>query len=288
MKILSELDITRRVMIEYADEVCDKHHKEIRKIFNDGQAVCPLCFTKKMTEGLRVETLKKIEKRKLSEDYNVLKKHSLVSDKGLEDAKISNFQSYCNETDANKKRVIELLRRIMDGENMSVWFSGNTGVGKSHLAMAMLDALNEASIKQIKESKHLPFEDRLKLTKSCLFVNVNFLMDSIRESFSNEQIRTTPKYMVDLLTSVDYLVLDDIGSEVGGIDTNKKASDFVTKTLYAIVTGRQDKTTIYTTNLSGVALKKLYDDKAFSRMTKNSESVVFRYSRDQRGGGLDF
>src|SRR5699024_5953907 len=225
-----------------------------------------------MTEGLRVETLKKIEKQKLSEGYNVLKKHSLVSDRDLEDAKISNFQSYCNETDANKKRVIELLGRIMDGENMSVWFSGNTVVEKRHLAMSMLDALNEASIKRIKDSKELPFDERLSLAKSCLFVNVNFLMDSIRESFSNEHAITTPKYMVDLLTSVDYLVLDDIGSEVGGIDTNKKASDFVTKTLYAIVTGRQDKTTIYTTNLSGMMLKNIYDDKAFSRMTRNAES----------------
>lgn len=288
MKILNELDVTKRVMIEYADEVCDKHHKEIRKIFSDGQAVCPLCFTEEMTEGLRVETLKKIEKQKLSEGYNVLKKHSLVSDRDLEDAKISNFQSYCNETDANKKRVIELLGRIMDGENMSVWFSGNTGVGKSHLAMSMLDALNEASIKRIKDSKELPFDERLSLAKSCLFVNVNFLMDSIRESFSNEHAITTPKYMVDLLTSVDYLVLDDIGSEVGGIDTNKKASDFVTKTLYAIVTGRQDKTTIYTTNLSGMTLKNIYDDKAFSRMTKNAESIVFQTSKDQRSKGLDF
>lgn len=288
MKSIDDVDVIKRINIEFTEDVCEKHPKKIVKIVSNGEVVCPLCYTIKINEELRRETIEKVEKQKLHMKYNILKKQSLISDVGLEQAKISNFQSYCNETDENKRRVIRLLERIINGEKMSVWFSGNTGVGKSHLAMGMLDALNEAGMKRVRDNKDFPFDERLKLTKSCLFVNVNLLMDSIRESFSNEHVRTTPKYMIDLLTSVDYLVLDDIGSEVGGIDTNKKASDFVTKTLYAIVTGRQDKTTIYTTNLSGVALKKLYDDKAFSRMTKNSESVVFRYSRDQRGGELDF
>ena len=65
-------------------------------------------------------------------------------------------------------------------------------------------------------------------------------MRKIKDSFSNRQSKYTERYFVDLLSSVDFLALDDVGAETGAIDTDiKTASDFVQRILYAITL--QDK-----------------------------------------------
>lgn len=287
----SIVEVIQKVDVKFSKEVCKNHgKKEVQKIVYEGELTCPVCFTNKLDDTLKKETQRKVNKQKLFRKYHMLQHDSLISDVGLADAKISNFHTYCDETGQNKRKVVSLIRRIVKGENISVWFSGNTGVGKSHLAMAMLDNLNEIGRKNVENvmDQEMDFDAKLSYGKSSVFVNTNTLMDAIRESFNNKQVKTTQKYMIDLLVSVDYLVLDDIGSEVGGMETDKRASDFVTKVMYAVANGRQDKTTIYTTNLSSTVLKGLYDDKTFGRLTINAESVVFKTAEDQRGGYLGF
>lgn len=283
-------EVISKVDVVFSDQVCKKHKKEIKKVVLEGKEVCPICYRMQMDLELQEEGQRKYIESKLYSKYATLNRHSLLSDASLKGAKISSFRSYCDETDQNKCKVIDLIGKISKGEAMSVWFSGNTGVGKSHLAMGMLDSLNEIGKNRVEEILYseISLVEKLTYGISCLFINSNMLMDAIRESFNDKFSKTTPKYMIDLLTSVDFLVLDDVGSEVGGIVTDKRATDFVTKTLYAIANGRQDKTTIYTTNLSSQTLRNLYDEKTFSRMTRNAEAIVFKTAKDQRGGVLEF
>ena len=88
-----------------------------------------------------------------------------------------------------------------------------------------------------------------------------------------------------MLTRVDYLVIDDLGAEVGDTDNeNRAANDFIHRVWYGVSTGRQGKFTIVTTNLSGVALTKLYDKKVVSRLTAHLETVKFEEKQKERKG----
>ncbi|GIN96058.1 hypothetical protein J6TS1_19280 [Siminovitchia terrae] len=65
-------------------------------------------------------------------------------------------------------------------------------------------------------------------------------MRVIKDSFSNKESRYTENCFVELMSKAAYLALDDIGVETGAIGTDKIATDFVQRVLYAITTTRQD------------------------------------------------
>lgn len=73
--------------------------------------------------------------------------------------------------------------------------------------------------------------------------------------------------MTRLLTKVDLLVLDDLGSE-SSMNRDKAASDFVQRTLFGILNSR--KRIIITANLNAIELSNMYNDKLASRMEKRS------------------
>ena len=156
------------------------------------------------------------------------------------------------------------------GEQFNLWIQSEiTGVGKSHLAMSILKALNS-------------------LERSCLFLDIDETLRKIRGSFDNEDSKYTEQYFIDLATEVDFLVLDDLGAETGDIATTKRASDYTSKVLRAIVNGRQHKSTIITTNLVSNQLNNIYDRKVISRMMTNIESITFKQSMDKRIKKIDF
>lgn len=85
--------------------------------------------------------------------------------------------------------------------------------------------------------------------------------------------------MIDLLTEADLLVLDDLGAETGAVTTDRTATDFTTRTLYAIINGRMNKPTIITTNLSSKDMAKMYDSKLISRMFRGAEGHVIKFEK---------
>ena len=114
------------------------------------------------------------------------------------------------------------------------------------------------------------------------------MLRTIKDSFSNRESRYTERYFVDLLSKVDFLALDDIGAETGAIDTDKTATDFVQRVLYAITSTRQDKATIVTTNLNSEVLFKMYDKKLVSRLLRNPKYVLFKETKDKRLSNIPF
>lgn len=152
------------------------------------------------------------------------------------------------------------------------WFNGSPGVGKSHLAMSILHALNERAHKD----------------KSYLFIDLDEMLRRIRASFDDKSSKYTEQYFISLLCDVEYLVLDDLGAEIGNIDTNKITSDFTSRVLRAVVNARQDKSTIITTNLSSEQLLKMYDPKLISRMMRHLETIIFKDMVDKRICNIGF
>lgn len=246
--------------------------KEIRKIKFDGEVICPVCETEAMTEELRQQEQDKADNYKAQKDYKVFHNQNVITDTNLLNTSFGNYETSETEEVTNKERAVAAYQKLKSDEVFNIWITGNPGVGKSHLAMSILRNLNETGEKN----------------RSCLFVSVDEMLLRIRDSFDNKDSKYTEGYFVDLLSNVDFLVLDDLGAETGGTGTTKKATDFTLRVLYAIANGRQNKATIVTTNLSRDLLIKMYDPKLISRLMKDTYLIKFEHTKDKRIKEIDF
>lgn len=259
-------DVLKEKIIK-VDETCPIHNCKKVVAFNQ-QPICQQCIREEINqrnEKLTQETKDMFEKRKT---YSWLKHKSILVDDTL---KVASFDSYLTddvETKQNKEKALQIAREYYKGANFNTIFSGKPGTGKSHLAMAMVDVVNENS----------------KPYRKCLFISLDELMRRIKDSFNNNQSQYTEQNMVDMLIQADILVLDDLGAETGAISSDRTASDFTVKILYAIINGRMRKPTIITTNLSSKEITKMYDAKLVSRMYRGTEGhrIIFKETQDKR------
>lgn len=256
--------------MELTSSWCDKHQRNLMR--HNGKEVCPTCECERFTAESEEEVRQEIQKAQVLKNYNVFKKHSILQDETLLDAAFSNYVVEEGEEKLNKERAEGAFEQYKQGEIFNTWLTGDTGVGKSHLAMAILRNLNERGAKQ----------------RKCLFVDVDEMLRKIRNSFGNKESIYTEQYFIDMLSEVDFLVLDDLGAETGDIDSEKHASEFTSRVLRAIINARQHKSTIITTNLSRQKLEQMYDKKMVSRMMKSIYLIHFKNTRDKRISNINF
>lgn len=131
-------------------------------------------------------------------------------------------------------------------------FSGNTGLGKTFLSACIAGAVTEAGFSVAYESAPHLFS---KLEKA------RFTDDpELRRQAEQE----TRKY-----TQCDLMIIDDLGTEMGG--------QFVTAALYALVNDRLllGKPTIISTNLANEELEKRYSMQTLSRLRGQYKRIPF-------------
>lgn len=174
--------------------------------------------------------------------------------------------------------AVRVAERFIQGEVFNVWIqSPETGCGKSHLAMSILQQVNEASPQN----------------RRTLFLDFGRTMELMRDSVGNRESMYTQNYFVTLASKADVLVLDDLGAETGDIYSDKRASEYTSNVLRSILNSRQHKPTIITTNLSGQRLltgyreggrfiPPMYDKKMMSRAMRKVEHILFKDTPDKR------
>lgn len=249
------------------DEVCEIHG--IKKITAFGrEPICEECVKAEIAEQDKEISRKAKEISDKRDTYDWLDKRSIILDETLLDANFETYRTEDSETVKNKELARQIAGAYYKGANFNTIFTGKAGTGKSHLSMSMLKAVNENS---------QPY-------KRCLFVSLGEMMRRIKDSFNNRESKYTERAMVELLIEADLLVLDDLGAETGAITSDRAASDFTTKVLYAIINGRMKKPTIFTTNLSSKEITKMYDAKLVSRMYRGTEGhrIIFKETNDKR------
>ncbi len=287
--------------LKFADEYCDKHTfnkhgkevvKLVRKMINDaGTVYCPRCMVEEQNSVLFQQANNHYKKINRERKKNVLFQHSIIENQSITESRLSTYKTDCQETKENKEKAMKILERIKNGEFLNVYIAGIQGVGKSHLAYAMLYALVE-HYWIISDGVKLNDEHAFKNMKSCLFVEIEKLIRLIQHSFRNVESKYTMDYCISLMVDVDFLVIDDLGAESGSMNRNGEASDFVHKILYGVANGRQgaNKTTITTSNLSSKQLFQKYDPKLASRLLNGvtkDETIVFKTTTDKRIVNLD-
>lgn len=191
----------------------------------------------------------------------VLKNDSILTDYTLKNATFDTFDVTNNEQDCALEKSKQLVKQYMDSDGpMNTLFTGLAGRGKSHLALSMLKAINNHSDNPM----------------TCLFISTDELFRQIKDSFNDPSVTTTEENMVRLLTSVDLLVLDDLGSESSMKKGTTEASEFVQKVLFGIFNARTR--TIITTNLNAKQMSLIYNYKLVSRIMRGVKGNIIKFT----------
>lgn len=239
------------------------------------ELICLECLRLDEQEKFKKEMSDYANKQEQNKRKNTIHYKSVFSDQSIKNAGFRNF----NTTTAEESYNLEQIKKVVQGyqrvhnkevENFTTLLQGPPGVGKSHLAMSVLRNLNET------------------LDVECLFVNVRRMLLMIKNSFGDKNDKHTQMYFIDLLSKVDFLVIDDLGNETGDDRAKQWIKDILTEVLEA----RQTKCTIVTSNYTRSDLTRAYgDDRGMSalvsRLLKNTLVVQFKDTTDKRIKSVD-
>ncbi|HEX6206628.1 MAG TPA: ATP-binding protein, partial [Solirubrobacterales bacterium] len=142
--------------------------------------------------------------------------------------------------------IDDLDARLQDGRGL--WLFGDTGTGKTTLAMLISKAALEAG-------------------KSVAIYSLPKLLARIRRTYDSEPGGDSYLSFFERLTSVDLLHIDDLGAE--------KRSDWVLEQLYALVNERYEaqRSILITTNLPHPELEEQIGSRTVSRLTQICDEV---------------
>lgn len=155
--------------------------------------------------------------------------------------------------------IDDLEERLEQGQGL--WLFGDTGTGKTTLAMLISKAALEAG-------------------KTVAIYSLPKLLARIRRTYDSEPGGDSYLSFFERLTSVDLLHIDDLGAE--------KRSDWVLEQLYALVNERYEaqRSILITTNLPHPELEEQIGSRTVSRLTQMCDEVEVR-GDDRRYGKYD-
>src|SRR5689334_17421873 len=152
--------------------------------------------------------------------------------------------------------IDDLDTRIEEGRGL--WMFGDTGTGKTTLAMLISKAALEAG-------------------KTVAIYSLPKLLARIRRTYDSEPGGDSYLSFFERLTSVDLLHIDDLGAE--------KRSDWVLEQLYALINERYEtqRSVVVTTNLPHEELELQIGARTVSRLTQMCDEVPL-FGDDRRYG----
>lgn len=132
-------------------------------------------------------------------------------------------------------------------QSNSILLFGGTGLGKTHLSLAVANKVLEKGYSVVYDS------------------SINILHEMEKEHFSREH----NSEMTDLVMQTDLLILDDLGTE--------HTTPFYSSTIYNIINTRlnRKKATIISTNLDYYGISKKYEERVKSRLTTMYVNMEF-------------
>jgi DNA replication protein DnaC len=156
--------------------------------------------------------------------------------------------------DLQTKMAVSQVRGFVDdldaqlAEGRGLWVFGDTGTGKTTLAMLISKAALEAG-------------------KTVAIYSLPKLLARIRRTYDSEPGGDSYLSFFERLTSVDLLHIDDLGAE--------KRSDWVLEQLYALVNERYEsqRSMLITTNLEHEELEEQIGPRTVSRLAQICEEV---------------
>lgn len=151
-----------------------------------------------------------------------------------------------------------VLSNQLEKQNFNVVMMGERGVGKTSLALAMLDYLMEHG-------------------HSGMFISTAELLKMVNDKYDDSSIRPKLINIARSMIEVDVLLLDDFGTEGGMTGNIKPVHKDLQDLMYQVSNARVDfnhnrsrGTTIITTNNTKGQLKQMYEGKFIDRVYPNN------------------
>lgn len=225
---------------------------------------CEVCYK----EEQNLEIAREAKKHR---SLAILNKYNNISvvPYGLEKA---TFESYIPVTQSQKE-ALRISKEFANGgyDKTTLFFQGDTGLGKTHLSYSVYKTFNDNE-------------------KPSIFVDLPSLLTMIRGTFKkyDNYKDLNQEIIMKSLQECELLVLDDVGAEYVKPDANGFES-WAADILFQIVNARQGKRTIYTTNFTSKQLSQKYgmmSKRIISRMMNNAK-VLKMDGQDYRLKGLD-
>lgn len=259
MQALAGLEIMKKITngtISVSDKRCEnidvitKQPCNRKLIIKDGKEFCFNCeYIAKEDLIVKEQSEEMIKNRELNELLSMFKQESLIN----EDLKDANFDNYEPDT-SSQKDAFRISKEYVEGfdKKKGLVFAGKSGVGKSHLSVAIT--------KEIMKRKY-----------SCLFISIPQLMTSIKNTYKKDSEKSEMD-ILNALQKVDLLIFDDLGAERE--DDDDKGTAWAKQKIFEITDRRAGKATIYTSNYSGSQLMRMYGERDFGRMVKDCIPVT--------------
>lgn len=163
----------------------------------------------------------------------------------INDAVVSQVREYCDR-----------LEESLDS-GRGLWFFGNSGTGKTTLAMLVSKLTLEAG-------------------RTAAIYSMPQLLSRIRQTFDSLPGEESYLDLFGQLTSVDLLHLDDLGSE--------NRTEWVLEQLYALINERYEaeRSLVVTTNLTAEQLEEQIGERVVSRLVEMCGDPLPLYGDDRR------
>ncbi|HEL0661318.1 TPA: ATP-binding protein [Streptococcus equi subsp. zooepidemicus] len=251
------------------DQLCAVHKiplKQLNKIVHIAgeekprkpEPFCPKCNQEQIKKREKQEIKRVLNNNLYLKTYNVLERDSIIP-KELQSATFENYIVGTKEEMNLLTFATEQAQKYLNGMAGNTIITGDTGIGKSHLSVAMAKAINEG------------YKDRNE-PKSVLFVNLTEIIKQIKEGWNyGKGAKLTENQAKEQLTAVDFLILDDLGAKNATISPK---SDWEQDFLFDILNNRER--TIINTNLNSGELKTVYNARNYSRILKGAEGNIFK------------
>ena len=147
-------------------------------------------------------------------------------------------------------RIFDFTKNYAENFSLSsdsIFMSGGTGLGKTHLSLAIANKVLEKGYSVIYDSA------------------INILRNIEKQNFSREH----SSEMIDAVMDTELLILDDLGTEY--------ETPFYTATIYNIINTRLNsgRPTIISTNLDFGGISRRYDERVVSRIVAVYKCLEF-------------
>ncbi|MDE6500934.1 MAG: ATP-binding protein [Ruminococcus sp.] len=167
-----------------------------------------------------------------------MNKHSNLELSGFDTFDLSYYEG---DSYFTMKTILEAMQRYAENftpKSKSLILTGKTGLGKTHLSLAVANKVLEKGYSVVYDSA------------------INILHEIEKEHFSRDYVSD----MTDLVMQSDLLILDDLGTEY--------TTPFYTSTIYNIINTRlnHSKPTIISTNLDKYEITDRYEERVSSRL----------------------
>lgn len=173
-------------------------------------------------------------------------------------------KKYMESTFENFVGNLGLIKALKEYSGGGLVLSGNTGTGKTHLAVSLMRNLETMEwIQYCQENINLlkaGVEASTRHKSNKVFITAPELLLEIRKSFQNDS-EYSESDILDRYSKCGLLVLDDLGSE--------KTTEYAITTLYILINRRdsQLKNTVITTNLSLAEIEEKLNARIASRLS---------------------